>query len=50
MSDLGMIMFSVTIAGPLIAMAWAMKPTRCPECGASIDPSEQHGVHTFVQK
>lgn len=49
MSDFGMIMLCTTVAGPLIAMAWAMKPRVCPHCGAVIDPNE-HTLHTFVQK
>jgi hypothetical protein len=47
MSDFGMIMLCATIAGPLIAMAWAMKPRQCPHCGASVEPDE-HAVHMFI--
>ena len=49
MSDFGMIMLGATIAGPLIAMAWAMTPRQCPHCGASIEPDEAH-VRMFVEK
>jgi hypothetical protein len=31
-------MVCFAVAAPLIVMAWAMKRTQCPHCGATIEP------------
>ncbi len=35
------IMVCSAVAVPFIAMAWAMKRTHCPQCGAEVGPDAQ---------
>jgi hypothetical protein len=38
MSAVNAIFACLTISIPLVAMAWAMKPRHCPNCGHSVAP------------
>ncbi len=38
MSMLFTLFVCAAVAGPLIAMCWAMRRRECPHCGASIEP------------
>jgi hypothetical protein len=34
-------MICLAVAVPLTAMAWALKRTHCPECGADVGPDAE---------
>jgi len=34
-------MICAAVSAPLIAVAWAIKPRRCSQCGATVEPDKE---------